>query len=113
MKILDRISDQAKKITIIITLITTMAGTAWGAVSFVDSRYAHSEDLIQLQERVTKAELKDLLEKALDNMYHYRGLARKYPEDKEIAEKLKEAEEEVTYLKKRIRTIEEGERGVI
>jgi len=92
-------TDLIKKISAIFSLVAIV----FGAFFFLDGRHASVQTVTALEERVTLQELRRLLMNAEEDMYHYRRLARKYPDDKDIAKKLKEAEERVEDLKERIK----------
>lgn len=91
--------DVVKKISAVFSLCAVL----FGAFFFMDSRHASQESVVLLEERISLQELRRLLREAEEEMYHYRKLARKYPQDVEIAQKLREAEERVLELKERIR----------
>jgi hypothetical protein len=109
-KMIEKLND-VRNILVFITALSAAGGVIYGAVNFVDSRYALAEDVQKLEERLTLAELKDLLHKALENLYFYKSQIRKYPEDEELKERLKEAQAEVDSIKKRIEAIEKKQRG--
>jgi len=95
--------DLIKKISTVFSFIAVVFGTFF----FLDTRYASTDKVVALEERVTMQELRRLLREAEEEMYHYRGLARKYPDDQEIARKLADAERRVDDLRERIKN-EEG-----
>lgn len=92
-------SEIAKKLT----ALTSLIAVVFGCFFFLDSRHASVKDVTELSERVTLQELRRLLREAEDDMYHYRRLARKYPNDEEIKRHLRIAEERVKELKARIK----------
>lgn len=93
----------AKKISAIAGLIVL----TFSSFFFLEARHAPMSAYVALEKRVTLQELRRLLREAEEEMYHYRKLHRKYPDDEEIKEKLKEAEGKVEELKERIRRREE------
>lgn len=95
--------DLAKKITSILALISVV----FGGFFFLEARHAPISAFQELEQRVTLQELKRLLREAEEEMYHYKKLNRKYPEDADIAQKLQEAIERVNDLKERIKNREE------
>lgn len=62
--------------------------------------------ITQLDDRLTLNELRDLLKEALDDLYYWRKMHRKYPEDEEIKRKLDESEERVKKIEERIEELE-------
>jgi len=100
------ISDIAKKISAVLGLCATL----FAGFFFLDARHASVKSVAKLEKRVSLQELRRLLREAEEEMYHYRKLHRKYPDDQEIKERLEEAEERVADLKERIKKREdEGE----
>ena len=100
-KILETLNN-TRNILVFITALAGAVGVVYGSITFVDSRYALAEDVQELENRITVTELKDLLHKSLENLYFYRSQLSKYPDDTEVKKRLKEAQEEVDSIKKRI-----------
>jgi hypothetical protein len=96
------LSELAKKVT----ALTSLVAVIFGCFFFLDARHAPTTELKALAERVTLQELRRLLREAEDDMFHYRRLARKYPNDKDIEYQLTIAEERVADLKARIKARE-------
>lgn len=108
--------DSIKQYTGVITGIAAVIGIAFGAVSFVDSRYTLTTDfsklkvnVLKLESRQSLDELRQALQKALQELYFYRKLLRENPNDETLIQEVEELEEEVAYLKERIREEEEAQ----
>lgn len=86
----------------IIALFSLISMT-FGAFFFLDSRHAQNEDLVKLEARFTLNELYQLLRRAEDELYYYRDLNRKYPNDVQIRRRLRNAERRVQDLRDRIK----------
>lgn len=85
--------------------ILTLIGISFSAFFFVDSRYALSGDVQELEQRVKINELRDLERTAMEDVYFYRQQQRKYPADKQVGDKLVEAEEELGGIRKQIEEV--------
>lgn len=96
--------ETVKKIAAIFGLVSVI----FGAFFFLEARHAPMDAYVALEKRVTLQELRRLLREAEEELYHYKSLARKYPDDEEIKRKVKEAQERVDELKERIRKREEA-----
>lgn len=101
----------------VITGSAAVFGIAFGTVTYVDSRYTLatefnrlSTDVIILEKRQSIDELKRALEKALSELYFYRRLLRENPNDDNLQKQVETLEEEVKYLKLRIREEEKAKR---
>ena len=99
-----------------IAALSTIIGIAYGAFQFQHNYVKTTAENVvapvakqvaTLERRLTKNELKDLLKEALEELYYWRGMSRKYPDDVEVKDKLKEAEENVKDIKERIKNLEE------
>lgn len=88
-----------------ITAILGLAGSIVAGVIWVDDRYAKADTVVELDKRLTKAELKDQLRAALEEVYFLRSQTRKYPDDQQIKDQLKEAEEQVDEIKRQLREV--------
>lgn len=62
-----------------------------------------------LDKRLTLNELRDLLRKAQEELLFWKQQKRKYPNDPDIDEELRKAQEQVDEIKERIRKLEEEE----
>lgn len=96
--------------------ISTIVGIAYGAFQFQHNYVKTTAETVvapvtkklsNLERRLTKNELNDLLKEALEELYYWRGMSRKYPDDQEVKDKLREAEENVEDIKERIQNLEE------
>lgn len=101
-----------------ITAIAGATAVIYGAVSFVNNQYVNktqfkttitqvNAELFELDKRQKLYELRELLKKALNEMYFYQDLLKKYPENEEIRRKYEEAKDQVEYLREQIRKLEE------
>lgn len=91
-----------KMIGIIVSVSTglfSMFALTFGGYAFLDKRYAMAVDHKALELRVTINEVADLRIEAMREVYFFRKQARLHPDDFQIKEKLKEAEESSTELK--------------
>lgn len=109
---MNKVAEYAK----LFTTIAAAIGVAYGAIqfqiSFVEDKAKEivepvSKKVKALEERLTLNELKDLLKEALSDLYYWRDMARKYPDDQDVKDKLAEAEATVKEIKERIRQLEE------
>lgn len=91
-------TDLVKKITAMCGLIAIV----FTAFFFLETRHAPMKSHLTLENRVNVQELRRLLREAESEMYYYRDLSRKYPNDQQIKDRLREVEERVRDLKKRI-----------
>ena len=91
------------KLTGIIVSVSTgifsMFALTFGGYAFLDKRYAMAIDHEALELRVTINEVGDLHREAMKEVYFFRKQSRLHPNDYEIKEKLKEAEESSVELK--------------
>ena len=98
------------KFSELLKLIMALVGIILLSVSgffFVENRYTLHTDHVQWAQRVSVNELEDQLEKAREELYYWRKMARKYPDDQEVLKKLKEAEEHVEDLKEKVKKAKE------
>lgn len=65
--------------------------------------------LSALDKRMTLNELKDLLRQAQEELLFWKKQQRKYPNDEDVKEELKKAEEHVKEIKERIKELEKKE----
>ena len=101
-----------------ITAIAAAIGVAYSGIQF-QSNYVTDKakevvapvekKLNHVEYRLSMSELQTLLQHALEDLYYWRDLSRKYPDDQEIKDKLAEAEQNVEDIKERIRRLEEEE----
>lgn len=96
-------ANSIKSILLVLTTLFAVVGTIVGGYGFLDSKFAHAEEVEKLEKRVTLAELKTSLRTALEEMYFLRDQSRKYPDDEEIKERLKEASSLVDDIKEQIK----------
>ena len=89
----------------IITL-ATIVGIAFSVFFFLDGRYALSGEVMKLEQRVKVNELRDLERKAMEDVYFYRQQQRKYPADRQVVDKMDEAETELNKLRKQLEEVE-------
>ncbi len=100
-------NDTIKNILNVVAIITVV----FSGFFFIESRYTLQQEFAELVSRVDLDELQDLLKEALEDLYYWRSMSRKYPDDLEIKKKLEEAEENVKDLKERIRKIKDRDNG--
>jgi hypothetical protein len=86
----------------IFTAVAAVLGPSFGALNWVDNRYAKASQVNALELRVSINELKAQLRAAQEELIFWRQQARKYPDDADVKDSLKEAEESVTDLKKKL-----------
>lgn len=101
--------DILEKYRTYLLLFTTSAaagGVLWGGVSWVDKRYAKTETVEKIEKKLDLNELNDQLRTAREELFFWRQQARKYPEDTEVEDALKEAEEQVESIKKKIEELD-------
>lgn len=94
--------DKVKGYLTLFTAAAAVAGTVFGGITWVDSRYAKAAQVDALEKRVSLNELKAQLRAAQEELIFWRQQARKYPDDIDVKDSLKEAEETVQELKKKI-----------
>lgn len=106
--------DNIKTYASVFLALVAVAGVVGGWASFIDTRYAKTSsiaaievNLQALDERITLAELYELLEEALTERKRLRKILILDPEDEEAREELEEIEEEIKHLKERIRELKE------
>ena len=88
--------------------LAALVSLVFSVFFFVENRYASRDDYVKLEKRISVNELQQLLKESLENMYFYRKLERENPDDLEIRRKLRQAEEEVDSLKKRIEELKKN-----
>ncbi len=96
-KQVDTKNTLAKGIGFVITVSTgifSMFALTFGGYAFLDKRYALAINHKALELRVTVNEVEDLRRESLKEVYFLKKQQRLHPEDYEIQEKLKEAQEE-------------------
>ncbi len=82
-----------------LTAIFSLVATATTAYMIVDNRYAHATDMQQLQQRVLSNEINQTYRDARAEYWFLKKQVAKYPNDVELKQKLKDAEDEVKRLK--------------
>ena len=101
-KFMDLVSN-TKNVAALVTALAAAGGVFYGVQNHLDTTYASTIRVDKLEKRLSLQELKELLQDALEELYFWRKQARKHPEDLEIKEKLKEAEDHIVDIKKRIK----------
>lgn len=96
-------ANSIRSILLVIITIFGITGSIATGYGFLDSRFAHAEDVEKLEKRVTLAELKTSLRTALEEYYFLKQQQRKYPEDVELAERVTEAKKIVDDLREQIK----------
>jgi len=99
--------DKAKGYLTLFTAIVAVAGTVFGGITWVDSRYAKAAQVDALEKRVSLNELKAQLRAAQEELIFWRQQARKYPDDVDVKDSLKDAEEAVEEIKAKIKEYKE------
>ena len=99
--------DKFKGYLSLFTAVVAVLGTVFGGLTWVDSRYAKASEVKELEKRVSLNELKAQLRAAQEELNFWRQQARKYPDDLDVKDSLKEAEETVKELKKKIEEYKE------
>lgn len=89
------------------TALAAVLGTTFASLAWVDTRYAKASKVEALEKRVSLNELKVQLRAAQEELIFWRQQARKYPDDSDVKDSLKEAEETVAELKKKINEYKE------
>lgn len=106
-------ASSIKSILVVITTVFAIIGSIVTGYGFIDEKYARASDVAKIEKRLSLSELRDSLRLSLDELYFLKKQIRKYPEDEEIQEQLKEVRAEVNDLKEQIRlkekTIIKGE----
>jgi hypothetical protein len=81
-----------------------------GINSHFDNRYAQAAEvdkkIEKVENRLTVAELRQLTRAAQEDVFFYRDQVRKYPNDQDVKDKLKEAEDTLADLKAQIKELE-------
>jgi len=93
----DAKNNLVKGVGFVITVSTgifSMFALTFGGYAFLDKRYALARNHKALELRVTVNEVEDLRRESLKEVYFFKKQQRLHPEDYEIQEKLKEAQEE-------------------
>lgn len=102
VKNLDKKGQWVKIIGVIISISTgvfSMFALTFGGYAFLDKRYAMATDHKKLELRVTINEVEGLHREAMQEVFFFRKQLRQHPEDYDIQDKLKEAEDSSLELK--------------
>lgn len=82
--------------------VTALVGAIYASQDQLDKRYASKS----IEIRVAMNELQAIYQQALSNKYFYQEQVRKYPNDRSIRQKLREAQEEVRSIKKKLDSLD-------
>lgn len=84
---------------------TAVCGVLIGWATYIDARYAKASVVQQIDDRLTLSELHELLEEALLERKRLRKLIELDPDDQDAKDELEKVEDEIAYLKDRIRKL--------
>jgi hypothetical protein len=85
-----------------LAVIFTIIGSIVYGKDYLDNRYATKAEHQSLKFEVKLNKLHDTYRDALDHMFFYHTQAQKYPNNLEIAKKLKKAQDHVDLIKKQM-----------
>lgn len=96
-------ADAIKSVLVVVTTVIALFGSVFAGYIHLDTKYALAADVETIEKRLDLSELKDSLRLALDELHFLKSQIRKYPDDEEIAEELKDSKAEVKDLKAQIK----------
>lgn len=89
-----------------IITIATLIGTIISGFLFFENRYVLSSEFKKLETDVQLNKLTTLKMSAMESLYFFRKQVRQYPNDQDIADKLKQSEDEVGQINDKIKAVE-------
>lgn len=102
-------AESIRSVLLVATTAIALISSAVGAVVYVDARYAKSDQVEVLEKRVSLQELRAQLRTALEEYYFLKQQSRKYPDDLDLKEKVKQADQAVQDIKEQIQAIKKKE----
>ena len=96
-------ADAIRSILLVMTTVIALFGSVFAGYIYMDERYALAEDVNKLEERLTLSELRESLRIVLDEYFFLKKQIRKYPDDLDIKDQLKDVEERVNDLRSQIK----------
>ena len=88
-----------------IGMIVTIAGSIWGSVLALDTKYASAQELETVRKDVDKLKWSAVHEKALNDYYRLKELSSKFPNDEQLLTDLEKAKHRLTSLEKKLESI--------
>ena len=102
--------NNTRNAALTVTALLAAGSGLVGINSHFDNRYAQAAEvekkIEKVETRLTLAELRALARAAQEDVFFYRDQSRKYPNDPDVKDKLKEAEDTMTDIKRQIRELE-------
>jgi peptidoglycan hydrolase CwlO-like protein len=96
-------ADAIKSILLVATTAIALFGSIFAGYVHIDDKFALAADVEKLEKRLTLSELRDSLRLAKDELYFLKSQIRKYPDDEDLQDQLKEVKEEIKDLKEQIK----------
>jgi len=96
-------AEAIKSILVVATTVIALFGSIFAGYLHIDTKYALAADVVKIEKRLTLSELRDSLRLSLDELYFLKSQIRKYPNDEEIKDQLKDITAEVKDLKEQIK----------
>jgi len=96
-------ADAIKSILVVATTVIALFGSIFAGYLHIDTKYALAADVEKIEKRLTLSELRDSLRLSLDELYFLKSQIRKYPDDEEIKDQLKDAKDRVKDIKDEIK----------
>lgn len=96
-------ADAFRSVLLVITACIAIFGSMFTGYLYIDGRYALAEEVRELEKRLTLSELRDSLRLAQDELFFLKSQNRKYPDDQDIKDQLKDVEAKVKDLKEQIK----------
>jgi septal ring factor EnvC (AmiA/AmiB activator) len=96
-------AEAIKSMLVVATTVIALFGSVFAGYLHIDTKYALAADVEKIEKRLSLSELRDSLRLSLDELYFLKSQIRKYPNDEEIKDQLKEIKVEVKDLKDQIK----------
>lgn len=96
-------ADAVRSILLVATTAVALFGSAFAGYTYIDDRYALAEEVKKIEKRLTLSELRESLRLVLDEYYFLKSQIRKYPDDEDIKDQLKDVKVRVDNLREQIK----------
>lgn len=103
--------NETKTVVTAIVAVLGLCGTIFGGITYIDNRYAKSNDLQEIRIDVSLIELKDQLRTAQEEYHFLKSQFRKYPHDEDIEEELIIIKDTIKDLKDAIKDLKRKSDG--
>lgn len=86
-----------------LSIITTIIGMIVSGFMFIDSRYANAQAVKSNTQSIKKMRNEQAYRQALNELYYLKSMLRKYPTDRQLSDKVNRAQDQVNYMRNRMR----------